>query len=98
MKLNKKQEAQVKKQIVAHDHSGYKIDIELASGHVLNDFKVLEKVLRPEKMTALYLAKWLFFNNGIFRNKTVIDMGSGTGIQGIVCGLYGANKVLFSDI
>ena len=49
-------------------------------------------------MTALYLARWLFYNNGLYSEKKVIDMGSGSGIQGVVIGLYGANHVTFTDL
>lgn len=98
MALTIEQARQVKKQLKAHEHKNYKVNIELTEGDVLKNFIVHSNVLRPEKMTALYLAKWLFFNNGIYKNKVVIEIGSGTGIQGIVAGLYGAKKVILSDL
>ena len=96
--LNKSQQSQIKKQLKKHQHENYMVDIELMDGYVIRNFSVHAKVLRPEQMTALYLAKWLFFNNGIYKNKTVIDIGSGSGIQGIVAGLYGAKKIISSDL
>jgi methylase of polypeptide subunit release factors len=59
---------------------------------------VHQNVLRPEKMVASYLAKYLFLNNGLYKDKTVIDIGCGSGIQGIVTGLFGAKHVILSDI
>lgn len=84
--------------IEGHRHENYEVSIELTEDHVLKDFAVHSNVLRPEKVTALYLARWLFYNNGLFFGKKVLDMGSGTGIQGVVMGLYGAESVVFSDL
>ncbi len=98
MDLTKKQKEQVEKQLKEHQHSDYKINIELTEGQILKGFSVHSKVLRPEIMNAMHLARWLFFNNGLYVNKIVIDMGSGTGIQGVVAGLYGAKQVIFSDL
>ena len=98
MTLTEMQKRQLEKQVKDHQHQRYDVDIELSNGHVLKEFVVYPKVMRPEKMTSLYLARWLFYNNGLYKDKVVIDMGSGTGIQGIVCGLYGASKVTFSDL
>lgn len=98
MFLNAEQKQQVKKQVLAHKHSAYKVDIPLAEEVILKDFIVLPKILRPEVMSALQLAQWLYFNNGVYLHKKVIDMGCGSGIQGIVAGLYGASNVIFSDI
>lgn len=96
--LTEIQEKQVQKQLKNHNHETYQVDIELAKDHVLKNFTVYKGVLRPEVVTAYYLAQHLFFSNSIYKNKTCIDMGSGSGIQGIVMGLYGAKKVIFTDI
>ncbi len=98
MKLNLQQQKQFNKQIKAHRHDNYITDIILGAGHQLKNFKVNSFVLRPDIMSALDLAQWLFFNNGLYRNGDVLDMGSGTGIQGVVMGLYGAKKIMFADI
>jgi release factor glutamine methyltransferase len=89
---------QLNLQIKTHQHKRYRVDIVLDEGFVLKKFIVEEKVLRPEIMTSLYLAKWLLFNNGIYLNKTVLDMGCGSGILGTVTGLYGSRKICFTDI
>ncbi|MCX6789662.1 MAG: methyltransferase [Candidatus Gribaldobacteria bacterium] len=88
---------QLYKQIKHHQHEGYETDIILSQRHTLRGFKVNEDVLRPEKMTSIWLARWLFFNNMIFIDKIVLDLGCGSGIQGVVMALYGAKRVLFSD-
>jgi methylase of polypeptide subunit release factors len=98
MTLSRAQQKQLDSQLKQHNHKDYRVDLVLTNEYVLSNFSVHSKVLRPEKMSALYLARWLFFNNGLYKNKVVIDMGSGTGIQGVVCGLYGAKKVIMSDL
>lgn len=98
MTFTSRQQKQFNYQLKHHKHKEYKVDIELTEGEVLKDFFVQENVLRPEIMSAVILARWLFFNNGIYKNKTVLDMGCGTGIQGVVAGLYGAKKLIFSDV
>ncbi len=79
-------------------HGDYFVDIKIDESLILKNFFVSKDCLPPERITAIYLAKWLFYNNGFFKDKNVLDVGAGTGIQGIVAGLSGANKVVFSDI
>ena len=54
--------------------------------------------MRPEKMTSLILAKWLTNNKEVYQDKDVLDMGCGSGIQGIVMGINGAKRIIFSDL
>ena len=96
--LTEKQQRQLEKQLESHRHERYEVDIDLAEGHKLEGFVVHPNVLRPEKMTALYFARWLFYNNGLYLDKNVLDMGSGSGIQGVVMGLYGAKQIIFTDL
>lgn len=96
--LTKAQEKQLLKQLKDHEHKKYKTTLEIAPGFLLENFAVYPEVLRPEKMSALLFAGWLFFNNNLYKDKTVIDMGCGSGIQGITAGLCGASKIIFSDI
>lgn len=98
MKLTAEQSRQMAKQVRAHRHAAYSTDIEIGAGLVLRDFHVSSNVLRPEMMSALQLAQWLLFNNGLYTGKAVLDLGCGTGIQGIVMGLCGARKIVFADI
>jgi methylase of polypeptide subunit release factors len=92
------QKKQLNFQTPKMQHEDYFTNIELASPVFLKNFFIKKGVLPPEKVTALYLAKWLYFNNGLYYKKKVLDIGCGTGIQGIVMGLFGAKKVIFSDI
>ena len=96
MALNKIQQTQIEKQLLEHQHDRYEVDIKLNNSLTLNNFVVYKNVLRPEKMVALSLARFIFFNSGL-ENKTVIDIGCGSGIQGIVAGLLGAKKIILSD-
>ena len=97
MHLTPEQEAQVRRQLEAHKHDNYTVDIELAPGFVLEDFRVHGDVFRPDVTASVYLARWLFFNNGDYRGKNVFDIGCGTGIQGIVAAKYGAMHVSCYD-
>ncbi|KXJ99485.1 MAG: Ribosomal protein L11 methyltransferase [Parcubacteria bacterium OLB19] len=96
MALNKVQQIQLEKQLAEHKHDRYEVNINLSDNLTLNNFVVYKNVLRPEKMVALNLAKFIFINNGL-ANKIVIDIGCGSGIQGIVAGLSGAKKIILSD-
>ena len=96
--MDKNQSKQLHLQVKTHQHKRYTTNIILDTGISLNRFEVHAGVLRPEIMTSLYLAKWLFFNNGIYKGKTVLDMGCGTGLMGIVMGIYKKKKVTYSDI
>lgn len=98
MALTIKQRKQLNKQIKFHTHEAYVANIKLAEGFELKNFKIFGNVFRPEKMTAIYLTKWIFENRSVFAGKKVLDMGAGSGIQGIVAGLCGAKKVAFSDL
>lgn len=64
----------------------------------LKNFQSFPNVLSPNLITSRFLASWLYYNNGLYLNKIVIDMGCGSGIQGIVALLKGAGKVIFTDI
>ncbi len=95
--LTKEQRLQVQIQLEEHEHERYTVDIELGDV-TLKDFVVYPDVLRPERMVACDLAIFLHQHPAMFRNKTSLDMGSGAGLQGIVTGLDGASRLIFSDI
>jgi methylase of polypeptide subunit release factors len=98
MKLNERQAEQIRKQLEQHEHKSYTVDVELAPNHVLRDFSVHEGVFRPDITAAIYLARWLFYNNGEYADRSVIDIGCGSGLQGIVTGIYGASNLTSVDI
>ena len=91
-------QTQVEKQLLAHRHPHYKTDILLTEGAILKGFCVHPNVMRPEIMTSVFFARFLFFNNGMHAGKNVLDMGCGSGILGVVAALYGARHTTFSDI
>ncbi len=96
--LNRKQEKQIRLQLKNHEHDQYEVDIELAPAHFLKGFSVNKGVFRPDVTVSVYLTRWLFFNNGEYRDKQVIDCGCGSGIQGITAAKYGAAHVTAVDI
>lgn len=97
-RLTRRQQRQIERQLEAHRHSRYTTDFVLDEDHVLKGFTVFPNVLRPELTMARYTARFLFFNNGLYRNRTCIDMGCGSGILGVVMALQGAKRVVFSDV
>lgn len=98
MALSKLQKEILNRQLRFHKNKKYTIDIFLSNEHVLKNFVVYPNVLRPEMNAATFFARFLFFNNGMYLGKTCLDMGCGSGIDGVVMGLYGAKRVVFSDI
>lgn len=64
----------------------------------LKNFESFPGVLSPNLITSRFLASWLYYNNGLYLDKYVIDMGCGSGIQGITAALNGAKIVTFTDI
>jgi methylase of polypeptide subunit release factors len=71
------------------------------SGHkdMIKDFYVDKGVWNPAIFSAQYHASYLYYNNArLFSGKTVLDMGTGTGLMGVVMALAGAKKVVMSDI
>lgn len=89
---------QLSKQRDGHGHDAYTIDLDVSRDLTLNDFSVHEDVLRPEKMAASLLASWLSWNNGLYRDSRVLDMGCGSGIQGIVTLKRGAKTAVLTDV
>jgi methylase of polypeptide subunit release factors len=97
-KLNPAQQKQVEKQIRLHTKCTKPFvfkPIELDKGTVLDKLIVYPGVLWP--MSSRRLAAFLYRNRNMFEGKTVIDMGSGCGLQGITAALYGASHVIMSD-
>ncbi|HYJ04187.1 MAG TPA: methyltransferase [Chthoniobacterales bacterium] len=70
--------------------------IPLDSGIDLEGLEIHPGVLRP--MSSKRLAAFLYRNREMLDSKEVIDIGSGCGLQGIVAALYGASRVILSDL
>ena len=84
--------------LIEHRHLHYTIHLALSPTLTLANFIVHSNVLRPEKTSALYFAQFLAQQELLFSGKTVLDMGCGSGVQGIIAHQCGAIHVLFSDI
>jgi methylase of polypeptide subunit release factors len=98
MTLTDEQKKIIDLRISEHQHSRYETDITSGGEVILKNIIVYPNVLRPEITSALYFARFLFSNEKLYENKDVLDMGCGTGVQGLVMGLNGAKSVTFSDI
>lgn len=96
--LSVEQQRQVLMQLEKHEHTKYITDIALSETETLKNFVVYPKVLRPETMTSLVLARHLFEKRHLYNGKTVVDIGCGSGIQGVTMGIGGANQIILSDI
>ena len=65
----------------------------------LENFYVGKNVLRPdESWVSIDLARFLSENVFLYKGKMILDMGSGSGIQGILCAIKGADKIFLVDI
>lgn len=93
--LNEEQFNQIQKQIQFHITANPYEYLELNS-NVRLKFSIHQNVTRP--MSSKGIAKWLWSNNYLFSNKKTLDIGTGCGIQGIVCKLGGADFVTCTDI
>jgi len=97
--LNKIQRDIVIKQSKKHAHKSHTVDFDISGEKdYLRNFAVNEGVFCPFLSSARYHARFLFYNNHLFKGKQVIDIGSGTGLLGIVMAKCGAKGVLMSDI
>jgi hypothetical protein len=96
--LTQRQNNQLIRQLSSHlFKSILKLDIPVSKELLLKNFLVFSGVMRPDIMSSLVLAKYLFTRREIYANKSVLDMGCGSGIQGIVMAMAGAKHVYFSD-
>ncbi|MFA5993243.1 MAG: class I SAM-dependent methyltransferase [Candidatus Pacearchaeota archaeon] len=82
-----------------HQHESHEVDYDVSGeGDILKGFAVDKGVWDPFLASGRYHARFLFYNTRLFYGKTVIEIGSGTGLLGIVMAKYGAKKVIMSDI
>ncbi len=82
-----------------HQHETHEVDYDVSGEKdMLNGFVVEKGVWCPFLSSGRYHARYLFYNTHLFKDKTAIDIGSGTGIMGIVMAKHGAKKTIMSDI
>ncbi len=98
MVLTAEQKEICDKRLEEHQHEDYSVDIKLNPSFSLKGFKVMKNVFRPETTSGLYFAKYLSNHPKHYSGKKVLDLGCGSGIQGITCLMNGASEVTFSDI
>lgn len=87
----------IKKLVQEHTSQTYSTDYFSELGIPVHH--VLNTVFRPDKsFSGQYLARVLKAHPEIYRKKSVLDMGCGTGLLGILCAIQGASSVFFSDV
>ena len=92
---------QIRHQMSVHGHKRrLEVSLALVPGiYELRRFVVFPGVLRPDISDSQQLARYLYFNNlRLYFGKSVVDMGCGSGILGIVTGMQGAKKVVCIDV
>ena len=100
MELDLKERQLLDRFYSTHHHHPYVTDFYETLGIPLRDFFVGEKTLRPEESwAARYLSRFLYDTRNEFNTKSILDLGCGTGIQGILPLLFGkAASLLAVDI
>jgi len=90
----------VRRQWEAHQHEDFTVDFDISGfgDVVLQDFLVAKAVWNPFAASGGRHARWLSNNTRLFWEKKVLEIGSGTGLLGIVMALCGARHVIMSDI
>ncbi len=97
--MNDAQKQIVLTQWQMHQHQTHEVDYDVSGeGDILKDFIVGKGVWDPFLASGRYHARYLFYNNILFREKTVIEIGCGTGLMSCVMAKYGAKKIIASDI
>jgi SAM-dependent methyltransferase len=97
--MNDEQKSVVNTQKEKHSHEDFVVDYDVSGEKdILEGFLIKKDVWNPLIASGRYHARYLFYHNELFLNKTVLEIGCGTGLMGIVMAKYGAKKVVMSDI
>lgn len=97
--MNEAQKKIISLQWEKHQHEDFEVDYDVSGeGDVLNGFIVKKNVWNPFLASGRYHARYLFYHSHLFFDKTIIEIGSGTGLMGVVMAKYGAKRVILSDI
>lgn len=92
--LSRAQRDQIDRQVNYHLSAPPVETVALADGLILR-LLIQAGVTRP--MSSKGLASWLWKSQHLVRGRRVLDIGTGTGVQGITCVLGGAQQVVMSD-
>ena len=97
--MTDEQAAFVRRQWSAHQHENTTVDFDISGfgDQVLRGFSIRKGVWDPFKASGGRISRFLVNNTRLFRDKDVLDLGSGTGLLGIVMALHGARYVVLSD-
>lgn len=95
--LTTREKEQLDLQLSEHcEQDIYETCFELDTSNSLERFIMYPNVIKP--MSSVSLGRFLHRHPTIYQNKILLDMGSGSGIQGIIAARRGAKEVVFSDI
>ncbi len=74
-------------------------DTDIFKDIELETFRIFRGVLPPDRsITSPAFARFLHRNKTLFQNKSVLEMGSGSGILSVVMAKHGAKSVIATDI
>ena len=97
--MNKGQQEIVSTQWKKHQHEDFEVDFDVSGEKdMLNGFVLKKYVWNPFLASGRYHARYLFYHSTLFQGKTVIEIGSGTGLMSVIMAKYGAKKVIATDI
>jgi SAM-dependent methyltransferase len=97
--MNKNQKEIVLTQWQKHQHEDFEVDFDVSGEKdMLNGFVLKKGVWNPFLASGRYHARYIFYHSDLFQEKTVIEIGSGTGLMSVIMAKYGAKKVIATDI
>lgn len=91
--LSAEQQFQIAVQLDFHEGAPFCERVDLRDVSTLS---VAPDVMRP--MSSKVLARWILRNGALFSDRVVFDIGTGCGIQAVVCAAAGARKVVAGDV
>lgn len=98
MSLTQTQKEQVLQQLKRHMRPSAMRVIHLCNNRTIT-LKINEGVFASDIMSSgIFLARFLDERPDLYQAKTVLDVGCGAGIQGIVTAMNGASQVVMTDI